>query len=119
MILLFGDKANKTHSSHKNGNVRNNPVENSGILANKSTGTISLLDANEYDIYMFSQQADIDYSQYTDDGGYYLSSIGFMSEYSEAISSMGSDSSISSFGGDCGGASYSCSCSSGSFSSVC
>lgn len=121
MILLFGDKANKTHSSHKSGNVKNNPVENSGILASRGNNTTSLLDANEYDTYMFSQQANIDYSQYTDDYGYSLASIGFMSDYSEAVSFMGTDGSFASFSGDCGGAACSCSCSCGSssFSSVC
>lgn len=120
MILLFGNKANKSHSVNKNGNIRNNPVENSGILASKSNNIISLLDANEYDIYMFSQQANIDYSQYTDDGGYALSCISFMSDYSDAVSAMNSDGSFASFSGDFGGGeSCSCACSSSSFSSVC
>ena len=123
MILLFGEKANKSHSSHKSGNVKNNPVENSGILAYNNAKCNSLLDANEYDMYMFSQQANIDYSQYTDDGGYALSCISFMSDYSQAVSAIGTEVSTSSFGGEFGGcvssSSSCCSCSCGSFSSVC
>ena len=45
MILLFGEKA---HKSHKNSNIKNHPVENSGILA-RSNQPKSLLAANEYD----------------------------------------------------------------------
>ncbi len=115
MILLFGDKT-RTGSTRKNSNI-NNPVENSGILANGGYQVKSLLAANEYDIYMFSQQAEIDYSQYSDYGSDIAYS-GFMSSFADAYSTLGdyssdSFSSVSSFGGDC-------SCSScGSFSSVC
>lgn len=114
MILLFGEKASK---SRKNSNIRNHPVENSGILANKNnSGIISLLAANEYDIYMFSQQAAIDYSQYSDDYTYGGDTT-FVSNYSLALSTLESS--------DCGGyssvSSFSCDCSSssGSFASVC
>lgn len=112
MILLFGEKASKSHSAHKNSNIKNHPVENSGILANRSIMR-GLLDANEYDTYMFSQQAEIDYSMYSENG---VATIGFMSEFSDAISTLseGAGYSADSFGGcDC-----SCSCS-GSFASFC
>lgn len=114
MILLFGDKASK---SRKNSNIKNHPIENSGILAHKNnTGAISLLAANEYDIYMFSQQAAIDYSQYGDDNTCEGGST-FISNYSLALSSLESSdscgfSSMSSFSCDC---SSSCS----SFASIC
>ncbi len=113
MILLFGEKASK--STGKRVNIKNNPVENSGILANRGKSVVSVLDANEYDIYIFSQQAEIDYSDYSDNlafGG----EIGYNSDYSTALSFVEgcfSDSSFSSLsGGDCSG--Y---C--GSFASVC
>lgn len=117
MILLFGNKS-KTSSTRKNSGI-NNPVENSGILAKSNNPVKSLLAANEYDIYMFSQQAEVDYSQYSDFGNDVAYS-GFMSSFANAYSTLGecsgdtsSFSSVSSFGGDC-------SCSScGSFSSVC
>lgn len=114
MILLFGEKAAKSNSTHKNSNIKNHPVENSGILANRSIMR-GLLDANEYDVYMFSQQAEIDYSMYSE-GDNSIASIGFMSEFSDAVSTLseGVGYSADSFGGcDC-----SCSCS-GSFASFC
>lgn len=111
MILLFGEKALKANATRKNTNIKNHPVESSGILA-RGTMTRGLLDANEYDTYMFSQQAEIDYSQYSENESS-IASVGFMSEFSEAISLLG-DCSIptASFSTDCGG-------SSGSFTSFC
>lgn len=112
MILLFGQKASK---SGKSSNIKNHPVENSGILANK-TPAPSLLAANEYDMYMFSKQAEIDYSQYSDDGGFAFTGEGLMSDYASALAFIdGSDGvsySAASFGGDF---SCSCSCDCGSF----
>lgn len=115
MILLFGEKASK---SHKNSNIKNHPVENSGILA-RSNQPKSLLAANEYDIYMFSVQAEIDYAQYEGSESYIASS-GYVSEYSQALSSMSEAGSYSnSFGGDFGGSFSSFSCGDcGSFSSL-
>ena len=116
MILLFGEKTSKSKSSGRSTNVKNHPVENSGILANRGKSAISLLDANEYDIYMFSQQAEIDYSQYGDDFST-VGDVAFLSDYSTALATFtdGGDCasfSSASFGGDCG-----CSC--GGFASVC
>ncbi len=112
MILLFGQKASK---SGKSSNIKNHPVENSGILANKGAAP-SLLAANEYDMYMFSKQAEIDYSQYSDSGEFSFAGEGFMSEYSSALAfidgSDGASYSAASFGGDF---SCSCSCDCGSF----
>ena len=115
MILLFGEKASK---SHKNSNIKNHPVENSGILA-RSSQPKSLLAANEYDIYMFSVQAEIDYAQYAGTENY-VASAGYVSEYSQAMSSMNEMSSYTeSFGGDFGGGFSSFSCGDcGSFTSV-
>jgi hypothetical protein len=115
MILLFGEKATKSKSSGRSSNIKNHPVENSGILANRGKSTFSLLDANEYDIYMFSQQASIDYSLYSEDPT--SGDIAFLSDYSTALAmfSDGGDCAsftTASFGGDCG-----CSC--GGFASVC
>ena len=115
MILLFGEKASK---SNRNSNIKNHPIENSGILA-KSNQPKSLLAANEYDIYMFSVQAEIDYSQCSEAGNYVANS-GYVSEYSQAMTSMNEIGTYSdSFGGDFGGASCSFSCGDcGSFSSL-
>lgn len=108
MILLFGEKA---HKSGKSSNIKNHPVENSGILAMNKNNTPSLLSANEYDTYTFSTQATIDFSEYAGEGNV---EIAFMSDFSNAISTLNDcSSSFASFGGDCG----SCSC--GSFSSMC
>lgn len=99
MILLFGEKA---HKSSKNSNIKNHPVENSGILA-KSTQPKSLLAANEYDMYMFSVQAEIDYAEYAGEG-YVLASAGYESEYSQAMNGMSEIGSYTeSFGGNFGG----------------
>ena len=54
MILLFGAKANKTASSQKNNNVKNTPVENSGILAMGISQAKSLLTIGEFDTYISS-----------------------------------------------------------------
>lgn len=115
MILLFGEKASK---SHKNSNIKNHPIENSGILA-KSTQPKSLLAANEYDMYMFSVQAEIDYSQYFD--SQFSTGNTYISEYSMALSGMNEISTYSegSYGGDFCGSFSSFSCGDcGSFSSV-
>ena len=117
MILLFGEKANKSHTAHKNTNIKNHPVENSAVLAS-NFGYKSLLSSNEHDMYEFSQHAPIDYTMYAEDGSI-IPCYGFMSEFSEAIAMLGDCG----FGGDGG---FSCSCgggfgggSSSSFSSVC
>lgn len=114
MILLFGEKA---HKSSKNTNIKNHPVENSGILA-RNTQPKSLLSANEYDMYMFSVQAEIDYSQYAGTENYIAS--GYVSEYSQALTGMSEIGTYSeSFGGDSGGGFSSFSCGDcTSFSSV-
>jgi len=115
MILLFGEKA---HKSSKNSNIKNHPVENSGILA-KSTQPKSLLAANEYDMYMFSVQAEIDYAQYAGSENF-IASNGYVSEYSQAMTGMSEIGSYSeSFGGDFAGSFCSFSCGDcGSFTSV-
>ncbi len=115
MILLFGDQA---HKSNRNSNVKNHPVENSGILA-RSNQPKSLLAANEYDIYMFSVQHEIDYAQYAGTENFIASS-GYVSEYSQAMTGMSEIGSYTeSFGGDLGGGFSSFSCGDcGSFSSV-
>ena len=111
MILLFGEKA---HKSGKSSNIKNHPVENSGILAMNKNNVPSLLSANEYDSYIFSTQAVIDFSQYTGEGNI---QVAFMSGFSDAISTLSSEGgSFASFSGDC---SSSCSCSCGGFSSMC
>lgn len=113
MILLFGEKAHKTN---KNSNIKNHPVENSGVLAmnNRNSRNIFAFDRNEYDTYEFSTQSVIDYTMFGTEG---YSEVAFLSNFSDAISTLGdcvgfSSSSFSSC--DCG-----CSGSCGSFSSMC
>ena len=118
MILLFGEKANKSHHTRKNTNIKNHPVENSAVLAS-NYGYKSLLSTREYDMCEFSEHAPIDYTMYSEDGSV-LPCVAFMSEFSDAIAMLG-DGSFASFA-SCGD----CSCgggfsggSSSSFSSVC
>lgn len=115
MILLFGAKANKTASSQKNNNVKNTPVENSGILAMGISQAKSLLTIGEFDTYISSNPVAIDFSLYSNCDFQSEESFGFMSEFSSAISIL-NDSGI----GDCGfSTASSCSfSSSGAFSSV-
>ncbi len=118
MILLFGEKATaKANSTRKHSNVKNNPVENSGILAMNGRNPY-MLNSAEYDTYSFSTQYPVDYSLYSDDGGYYISNISFLSSFegaSDASFSAGASFGGFSGGGDC----CASSCGGGGFSSVC
>jgi len=111
MILLFGEKA---HKSGKSTNIKNQPVENSGILAMNRNNAKSLFDANEYDTCEFSNPAFVDYTMF---GEGVCGEVAFLGGFSEAVSTLSSsgfDGGFASFGGgDC------CSCSCSSFSSVC
>ncbi len=116
MILLFGNKANKQHtmstaSTSKSNSVRNNPVENSGILAMTPFEAKSLLTMGEYDTYISSNPTVINFAAYatyesTGEEG------GFMSDFAAAVAVL-SDGGFSSGFSDC-----SCACS-GSSSSFC
>ncbi len=124
MILLFGDKATKSSSSNKNTNIKNHPVENSGILAMGYSEAKSMLSMGEYDTYVFSNPVAVDYSNYSDseyDSNSGFDS-GFMSSFSSAIATLGDcgySAAASSY--SCGvsaGGSYSAGGSCSSFSSV-
>ncbi len=119
MILLFGNKAAKASTTNKNSNVKNNPVENSGILAMGASEAKSLLTIGEYDTYISSNPSVINYAMYSD---YEFSSdsdtSGFMGEFSAAVAVLG-DCGFSAGGFDCGGASSYSGSSSTSFASVC
>ena len=93
MILLFGNKASKNAITGKNNNVKNHPVENSGILAYSAGFGRSLLTTAEYDTYSFSNPAVVDYAMYA--GYEYSEDFGFMSDFSNAVATLG--------GFDCGG----------------
>ncbi|MBR1460221.1 hypothetical protein IJ596_01115 [bacterium] len=114
MILLFGEKANKSIASRRNSNTKNHPVENSAILAS-NFGSKSLLSRNEYDMCEFSEHAPIDYTLYAEDGTV-LPCVAFMSEFSDAVAILGEGGFTSC--GDCSCGSFSGG-SSSSFSSVC
>ncbi len=119
MILLFGDKAAKSRSSKTNNtnNIKNHPVENSGILAMNLSDAKSMLTMGEYDTYISSNPAAIDYSMYANCDFTDSESSGFMGEFSAAVAMLGGDCGFSAGGFDCGGGSFSgASCS--SFSSV-
>lgn len=115
MILLFGNKAAKSTSTGKSSNVKNQPVENSGILAMSMSDAKSLLTMGEYDTYISSSPVAIDYAMYAADSYSTGEDCGFMSDFSAAVAFLG-DCSGASF--DCGGSSFSGS-SCGSFASVC
>jgi hypothetical protein len=113
MILLFGDNSTKTSSARKNSSVKNSkPVENSGILAMGLSQAKSLLTIGEYDTYVFSNPAVVDYSMYSESETS-SEDCGFMSEFSAAVAFLGGDCGFSSASYDCGS-----SASSSSFSSV-
>lgn len=115
MILLFGNKANKTQASHKNNHVKNNPVENSGILAMTPSEAKSLLTMGEYDTYISSNPVAINYAMYAASEFDSSDDSGFMSEFSAAVAILGDCGG----GFDCGSASFASAGSScSSFSSV-
>lgn len=119
MILLFGNKANRSSASNKSSQVKSNPVENSGILAMSQSEAKSLLTVGEYDTYMSSNPTAVDYAMYANydfaDGS---ESSGFMSDFSAAVAVLG-DCGFSAGGFDCGGATCSSGSSCGSFASFC
>ncbi len=116
MILLFGEQKTRTASTHKNNNVKNNPVENAGILAMSLSDAKSMLTMGEFDTYVSSNPTMIDYSNFAGSESFDASSVGFMSEFSAAVACLGGDC-----GGfsDCGFSSCSSGSSCGSFSSCC
>lgn len=120
MILLFGDKATKTAATNKSSNVKkNNPVENSGILAMGLGNAKSLLTVGEYDTYVSSNPTAVDYAMYANES-FTDSDSGFMSDFSAAVAVLG-DCGFSAAGGVDSGASLSgssCGGCSGSFSSM-
>lgn len=117
MILLFGKQAAKASSTTKNTNVKNHPVENSGILAMGLSEAKSLLTIGEYDTYISSNPSAVDYAMYANCEFSDSENSGFMSDFSAAVAVLG-DMGFSAGGFDCGGSSYSGS-SCGSFASVC
>lgn len=125
MILLFGEqasKSSKTSKSNKNTNVRNNPVENSGILAMSLSDAKSMLSMGEYDTYVSSSPVAVDYSMYSNSDFDSSSDTGFMSGFSSALATLGTNAGFTSAGfAGCGfsaGASFSTGASGSSFSSV-
>ena len=92
---------------------QNESVETAGSLAMNSM--FSLFSVNSYDEFSSSNPFAVDYSLYSDCGDTVAYS-GFLSSFSNAISTLG-DCSSSFSGGDCSG-SVSCG-SSGGFTSVC
>ena len=116
MILLFGKSA-KTASANKSNNVKNNPVENAGILAMNPNEAKSLLSMGEYDTYISSNPTVINYANYSDCDYSDSETSGFMGEFCASVAMLGG---YSDGGCDCGGsfASAGTSCCSSSFSSV-
>lgn len=118
MILLFGKQAAKASSTTKTNSVKNQPVENAGILAMGLSEAKSLLTVGEYDTYISSNPSVIDYAMYANyDSLDSSNGSGFMGEFSAAVAVLG-DMGFSAGGFDCGGSSFS-SGSCGSFASVC
>jgi len=116
MILLFGNKAAKsTTAAEKSSNVKNHPVENSGILAMSMSDAKTYLSMGEYDTYISSSPVAIDYAMYAG-SDFSAEDSGFMSDFSAAVAFLG-DGAGASF--DCGGCASFSSGSCGSFASVC
>ncbi|MBQ8460409.1 hypothetical protein IJ541_09965 [bacterium] len=116
MILLFGNKASKTASSaNKSNNVKNNPVENAGILAMTPGEAKSLLTMGEYDTYISSNPIAINYANYSDCDYSDSETSGFMGEFCASVAMLGG---FSDGGCDCGGSFASAGTSCSSFSSV-
>lgn len=88
-------------------------VETAGSLAMNTT--MSLFTANTYDEFSSSNPFAVDYSQYSDCSDS-VSDGGFLSDFSNAVSAIGSDGGSCSTGGDGG---FSASSSAGGFTSVC
>ena len=109
MILLFGKQAAKSSASNKTNNVKNNPVENAGVLAMGLSEAKSLLTVGEYDTYISSNPSVIDYSMYSDCDFTDSEGAGFMCEFAAAVAVLG-DCGFSS--GDFGGGASGVSCSS-------
>lgn len=115
-------------SEERANNIRNTKptesIETAGSLAMNQIH--SLFEVNSYDEFSTSNPFSVDYSQYSD-AGETVASSGFLSNFSNAVSTL-SSSSFSSTGstvsaGSCTGASSGASsggsCGGGSFSSVC
>lgn len=118
MILLFGKQAAKASSTTKTNSVKNQPVENSGILAMGLSDAKSLLTIGEYDTYISSNPSVVDYAMYANCDFSDSEGSGFMGEFSAAVAVLG-DMGFSSGGFDCGGGSSFSGSSCGSFASVC
>ena len=115
MILLFWKQASKSSASNKTNNVKNNPVENAGVLAMGLSEAKSLLTVGEYDTYISSNPSVIDYSMYSDCDFTDSEGTGFMGEFAAAVAVLG-DCGFG--GGDFGGASSFSGASCSSFCSV-
>ena len=107
-------------------NINNRPaetVETAGSLAMNQFH--SLFETNVYDVFSSSNPFSVDYSQYSDTGAAVAYTGGFLSSFSNAVSTLTSSGSFSNSGAfsgaSCGGgfSGSSCSGSSGGFTSVC
>lgn len=90
-------------------------IETAGSLAMNNFH--SLFEVNVYDMFQTNNPFAVDYSLYADSEGS-VAYNGFLSSFSNAVSTLSSDGGFSgaSFGGDCG---FSSCGSSGGFTSVC
>ena len=117
MILLFGENKTRSASTQKNTNVKNNPVENAGILAMNFSDTKSTLSMGEFDTYVSSNPVAVDYSNYAGSESFDASSVGFMGDFAAAVATLGDCGGFSggfaSSGAGCSGSSC------GSFASFC
>ena len=96
-------------------------IETAGSLAMNQFH--SLFETKVYDVFSTSNPFAVDYSQYTDSGETVAYTGGFLSSFSNAVSTLTSSGSFSdsgSFSGaSCGFSGGSCGTSSGGFTSVC
>lgn len=116
--------ASKSSEARTNNIMSSRPadsVETAGSLAMNQFH--SLFETRVYDVFSTSNPFAVDYSQYADSGESVAYTGGFLSSFSNAVSTLSSSGSFSdggSFSGaSCGFSGGSCGASSGGFTSVC
>ncbi len=117
-------KSSETRANNIQNTKPAETIETAGSLA--SNQFHSLFETNVYDVFTTNNPFSVDYSQYSDSGESVAYTGGFLSSFSNAVSTLSTSSGFSSgasfAGGSCGGFAGSSSCSTssgGGFSSVC
>ena len=114
----IASKSSETRTNNIRSTKPSESVETAGSLAMYQQH--SLFETRVYDMFSTSNPFAVDYTQYSDSGETVAYTGGFLSSFSNAVSSF-SDSSSSASTASCGGgfSGASCGASSGGFTSVC